>query len=172
MKKTKLFVCFAISLFSIQSGNCQTPKTAIPKQSLDDFIKLNFKRSIRLQKDSVGNFCNSEVYFVQGFNADSVLKERQIIIKKKGVFTKSNRFFYYCDNLAIVHYKHENPANETQKDLQNLLITYDNGGKFFVKDAAMIEIERAAIKNEEHIGPTGQYVSFQEYVEGKKCKNF
>jgi hypothetical protein len=172
MKKTKILLCFAIVIFSFQNGNCQTKKTAIAKQSFDGFIKSNFKKSIRFQKDLVGVFCSSEVYFVQGFNADSVLKERQIIIKKKGVFTKSNRFFYYCDNLAMVHYKHENPLNETQKDLQNLLISYDSGGKFFIKDAAMLEVEKQAIKNEEHIGPTGQYVSFQEYVEEKKCKKF
>lgn len=102
----------------------------------------------------MGIFCNSEVYFVQGFNADDELKERQMIIKKNGVFTKSNRFFYYCDNLAMVHYKHENPLNETQKDLQNLLISYDSGGKFYIKDAAMLEVEKQAIEDNEHIGPT------------------
>lgn len=172
MKITKILVCFAIFLFSIHSGNCQTRKTIIPKQSLDGFIKLNFKKSIRFQKDSVGNFCNSEVYFVQGFNADSVLKERQIIIKKKGVFTKSNRFFYYCENLGMIHHKHNRANIETQKDLNQLLIAYNSDGVFRVKDAAMLEIEREAIKNEDHNGSTFEFVSFENYVSNKKCKNF
>jgi hypothetical protein len=172
MKKTKLLVCFAIFLFSFLNGTCQTKKTAISKQSLDGFIKLNFKKSIRFQKDSVGVFCNSEVYFVQGFNADDKLKERQIIIKKNGVFTKSNRFFYYCGNFGMVHHKHDNTNFETQKDLKNLMVWYDTDGNFRVKDATMMKRESEAIKDEEHIGAMFEFVSFQKYVSEKECKNF
>lgn len=175
MKKTKLFICLLVSIGSFLSGKCQIKTSIKPntsKQSLDGFIKLNFKKSNRTEKVLVGNFCESEVYFVQGFNAKGDLTERQMIIDKNDVFTKSNRFFYHCENFGMIHHKHKNKNIESQNDLKNLMIYYNGDGKFVVKDAELMKIGSQAIADKEHIGPTSEYVSFQDYVAEINCKNF
>jgi hypothetical protein len=175
MRSIKLFIWVIIFIGTFSYGNCQTKKSIKPKttqQSLDGFIKLNFKKSIRIDKVLIGNFCESEVYFVQGFDAKGVLNERQMIIKKDNKFAISNRFFYHCENFGMIHHKHKNRKIETQNDLQNLMVLYDGEGKFRVKDATLKKIEKQAIDDEEHIGATLEFVSFKDYVTEKNCENF
>lgn len=143
--------------------------------SISTYLQQSFKKSIlRTTPILIGDYCGSKAYFVQGFNADGKLKERQIVFEKEGVFTSSNRFFFWCEEQPLINYTHQNQTYETQEDLENLIITYseEDGGKFLVQDALSIQIQKEAVDNEEHIGASGrQYVSFQDFIKENKCKN-
>ena len=116
----------------------ETVKKAIDLEindaEIDNFIEMNLSKSISNKKYQVGK--NSQytcgydkIYFVEGFNADSEIKERFMIYIKDGVFIKSYEFIKWCS--IQVGYTNSPEFNnkigqiEQDKAIENLNINYN-----------------------------------------------
>jgi GH25 family lysozyme M1 (1,4-beta-N-acetylmuramidase) len=130
--------------------------------SVDDFIKQNLKNSIRFKKNRIAPnsqlSCGySEVYFVEGFNADDELKDRQMVYKKDGKYILSNNFIKWCaeqiDFYNLPEFGDIVDSTEKEKALNNMEISFSGISEFHIDFHSKIP---------ENIpdSPIGKYVTF------------
>lgn len=129
---------------------------------LDTFIKLNFKKSIKTNKTQIGKenrfSCGyTEVYLVEGFNADNELKERFMIYKKDNNYIKSNDFIKWCAEqinfFDLPEFGDLKNENEKDEALNRMNISFSGITEFSVNFISKIPEN---IPDE----PTGKYVTF------------
>ena len=138
---------------------------------LNNFVKQNFKKSSSTKTHYIGKFpkCNYlEVYFVQGFNRNKKLVERQMVYLQNGKYIVSNKFIIWGGEYSLVMYDFKGNKKETAFDLKNLNISYKNE-KFTFSNLIIRALNAKKLKtpseeNESELSGSYEF-TFKSYLE-------